>query len=406
MENKELSYGFKYLFPAICFLTNLTQIPAIVDLNLSSPISYGLWAIALVYGIIIIFMYGFDMRILYLMLALLSFVGIQGLMSMIVARNLVSSSLSTGLISSILVAIAGVIFGRFYSEELIMRTMKAYYISMVIVAINIYVKILHGSSFITSSQYAYSSKNSITGIIAVGIIFFIYMNKSEYLLLRIVEYLSLVFTIYIFLGLKSRASIVSLVAVIGLIVVLGSLKRSTKIALILSGVVLILSLVMSESFREILIDNILLTNRSLRNLDDVSSGRVTILKSFFRLIRGHYITGIGDHYLESFYFAAILQHGVFGGTIAILTSISPMLTVFRRNWNSSMIYRLVLYVSLFFLINGLFEGISPVGPGAKTYIMWLLFGISLSAGSRVSLREEYDYSILNKDEFDYDYNMN
>ena len=133
----------------------------------------------------------------------------------------------------------------------------------------------------------------------------------------------------------------------------------------------------SESFFEILVNNILFAGRTAINLNNLTSGRVSILSSFPEKISGHWLLGIGSTYYECFPLSCILQFGVIAGNLVILVAYSPLLFCIKLDRREP-IAAIFLMVSIGYIINSLFEGLAPVGPGVKCYYLWLMFGILMS----------------------------
>ena len=102
-----------------------------------------------------------------------------------------------------------------------------------------------------------------------------------------------------------------------------------------------------------------------------------MINSFPEMISGNWFTGIGPTYFECFPLSAILQFGLPGGILIILISLQPLLVSFSRR-NRSLNWNLLFLISLGYVVNGLFEGLTPLGPGVKCYYMWLLYGMLIN----------------------------
>ena len=188
---------------------------------------------------------------------------------------------------------------------------------------------------------------------------------------------AIAFELYVILLLRSRATLVSLILAIFAIVFSRNVKKSIKVAIGLIGAIVIVLLLTNSSFNNFIFNNVIFAGRNAANLNELTSGRVDIVGSFPDKIKGYWFTGIGSTYFECFPLSAILQFGLPGGLIIIIISLQPLFASFRRR-NESANWNLLFLISLGYSVNGLFEGLTPFGPGVKCYFMWLLYGLLLN----------------------------
>ena len=55
------------------------------------------------------------------------------------------------------------------------------------------------------------------------------------------------------------------------------------------------------------------------------------------------------------------------------------------------IWNILFLLSVGFIIDGLFEGLAPFGPGIKCYFLWLFFGIVLAFNNKAHYEEVNHY---------------
>lgn len=154
------------------------------------------------------------------------------------------------------------------------------------------------------------------------------------------------------------------------------MNKKKKIIVIIGVILLLILLFISDNFNDIVLNNIIFAGRDINDLDNLSSGRISIIREFPILIKNNWLTGIGPFYFECFPLSAILQFGLFAGGILIYISLLPLITSIKRKSND--LWEILYFLSIGYFINSLFEGLAPFGPGIKCYFLWLLFGILFS----------------------------
>ena len=360
-----------------CILSNLSQMPYFVKAGMTQNIAFPGWILVL----ISILITG-KIRINHLLKnvaagAVVFFAWIAAL-TVITSNSYFSSSMTYSFVIAIFMLCLGFWSGEYIDKRILNNIFICYIVSIVVVSISIFIQYFGWNFRFTSRIYAYSSKNSVSQMIFTAIIILIISYKPTKRLFKYLRIAAIAFEFYVILLLRSRATLVSFLICIVLILLSKNLKKGIKIAISLVGIGIAVFLVFSESAYDIALNYIVLAGRSTSNLDDLTSGRLSILSKFPNLISGHWIDGIGARYYESFPLSAVLQFGVIGGVILIWISLLPLLKSIKYR-SISKEWELLFLLSVGFCIDGLFEGLTPFGPGIKCYFLWLLFGIVFSS---------------------------
>ena len=223
-------------------------------------------------------------------------------------------------------------------------------------------------------------KNSFAPILLISIILLVFYNwRSTALLSRVLRlFLAALFLVFIFL-IRSRATIVCACVVAVLTVFYRGVKRRYKYVLIAGMVGSAVVIFHSEEAFNLIINQILLTGRKSLELDSLSSGRISDIISGFYLFQENMLTGVGSMYLDCFYVLSVYQYGVIGGCIVIGVALLPLVFVIRQGNSVPLYYRLIVIA---FSINGLFEGLTPIGPGVKCMLLWFVFGVYMQISAR------------------------
>lgn len=183
--------------------------------------------------------------------------------------------------------------------------------------------------------------------------------------------------------LRSRASIIGFFVCVFYIVISKEFNKKLKTLFSVAILIVIVLILTNDGFYNTFINNILLAGRDASSLDNLTSGRVTILRSFDDLIDNHWLMGIGATYFECFPISAILQFGIITGAVIIGIAYFPSLYAYRIR-NKNYITKIFFLICIGYVFNSFFEGLAPIGPGVKCYFMWLLFGILYSKRNKGS----------------------
>ena len=368
--------GFMLLVALACFLSNISQLPFFVSAGMTQKLNMPMWIMLLLY----IFLKK-KIKVFYstfkIFFAICSVFVLILLSSIVTNNSYFNSSVLQSLILSLFIYCLGTFVGDQFSDKDLKIVSMSYVISATMVAVSIYVEYFAAGFDITSRQYAYASKNSISQIIftAIVILMFIHFDKFRiFNLLKIV-----IFEVILLMLLKSRATIVGF-AICLLYIILGK-QFNRKIKYLLAVVVLIgtLVLLMNENLFDMFVGNIMFAGRNASSLDSLTSGRVSIVSEFPALIEGHWLTGIGSLYFECFPLSCILQFGIITGSIIIGIAYLPIIKSLKFD-RTNVYSSILVIVCIGYGINSIFEGLAPIGPGVKCYYMWLMYGILFARG--------------------------
>ena len=368
------------LVPLISLLTILTYVDFFPD-AIRYNLSYIVWLMVLVECFVECLITG---RI-RLKKAAITYVGLGLVFIVVVALfDFFSSNhyfSGGGVIYSILVAllvfICGVLLGNKLNEEDVEVICRWYALGAVLLAIILIIN-TGGDFGLKNRVYGGLNKNSVGQILSSAATILIIGISSKKgrsnTVIRIS--LSLLLIVVLFL-IRSRTCI--LCFSISVIIMLLSRYTNKKVKrwIVTALLILFAVIISNDTFRNILVTNILLANRDSTSLDSISSGRISIYSQFFTLMRGHELIGNGAQYYESFYLSVIVQFGYPLGLFLWYYVLYMLKQIRRMNRYLSYGWLLVI-ISISYSLNGLFEGLPPFGPGTKNFLLWLLFGLAIT----------------------------
>lgn len=367
-----------------CFLSNISQLPIFVQAGLTQRLSFPGWILLT----IAIFL-SRKIRItkptitqMSLGVALIIWLLLD---SLLISKFQFKSSMFYSYMISLFIFILGSWVSEYVNERVLENINRLFVVSIFLVSANIFVEFFGIGYNLSTRFYEYSSKNSVSQIIFTALILLIIRYTPQNAVGWLTKIGVIVFEMYVILLLRSRATLVSLLLCILVMVLARDTNRKMKAIICIVTLGVIVMLVVNEEFNNFIFNKVILANRSVANLNDLTSGRVSIISRFPQLIKGHWLTGIGPMYYECFPLSAILQFGIAGGILCIIISLQPLYKSFIFRHTSDEWYLLFL-IAIGYSVNGLFEGLAPFGPGVKCYYMWLLFGLLM--GRKTTLRQK------------------
>ena len=363
-----------------CLLSCLSQLPFFVSTGMTQMVSFPFWVIAFLF----LFLNSRGkISKSSLCLIIPAFIFISFILLAYIfnsSSTYFSSSLFYSYVISMFIFLIGNMAGKYTSEKMIKSIYWAYIVGTAIVSVSIFVQYFGFGYDLSSRIYAYGSKNSFAQIVFTAVVLLVISVKPRRKVHIVMKWGLVAFEILLMVYLRSRASLASLFVVVAIVLFSRSTRKSLKWFVVISAIILFVLVFANESLYETIFFNVILAGRDASNLDDLSSGRITILRSFPDIIKGSWFFGIGATYFECFYLSAILQFGILGGLVLIYISLVPAYYGICLSKNSENWYILML-ISVGYLVNGLFEGLTPFGAGIKCYFLWLLFGLLISRKS-------------------------
>ena len=362
-----------YLLILACFTSNLSQLPFVVNLGMTQIVNIPIWILLFIYIFVFNKIYiNKYLSILFIMINIIIICCF--IFPLFTGNQYLNSSILWSLLTSIYIYILGLFCSRSLDEKKLKKIFLSYIISTLIVAVVIYVEYFWGKETLTSTVYAYSSKNSISQIIFTSIIILIFFKYKNFRIKNLLYIICILFQSTLLFLLRSRATIVGYLLCLGYILFEKKVSLKLRKGIFFTLFLFFIIILLNYNIMNIFIYRILFASRSFNNIDDLTSGRISILSEFPNLIGDDLFTGIGSIYFECFPLSVILNFGIFIGTIVLIISYSPIFYSIKNRKKTR-------YDTLFFLIcigyffNSLFEGLAPIGPGVKCYFMWLMYGI-------------------------------
>lgn len=361
----------------VCAMTNISQMPVIVNAGYARYFSIPLWIILAVNCLLIL--KGIPYLHIKRLLFLLEIFAIYYFIARLFDNHYAYSALPYPIFLSIFVLFVGYLAGQFLFIDDIDLILTIYVLSSTFVCINVFEKYVFGIDM-GALTYAYASKNSVSQILFSSwlIILLKKFGKTSGFIKNTYYVLFFVLLTITLLGLKSRATIIGMPIAIIWVLMHGKMDRKVNRIIILLLIAVIALLLIKPQYYDMLVNNIFLGNRSVNSLDDISSGRFSQWENFGKEFKNSWLFGQGSAARESLVLTALLEFGVIGGCLIFVLALSPLWWCLARFNRANPFYLFFSSLAIVYIINGVFEQLAPFGPGVKCYLLWFLFGILLN----------------------------
>lgn len=380
--NKNNNKQIGNILCTLCFVTNIGQMPIFLNMISTRNIIIPMWIIFLAFCL-------FQNHILYignstLLLLMGVFFFAYYFLGSFLITGYKASELPYSIFLSFFIFIAGLIAGPLIKKDDIEKIYTAYVISGLLVGINVFVSYIFGSS-LSSRTYAYASKNSVSQILLTAwILILIYeFTKDNGIITRFFYIGSFGFLLYTLIGLRSRATLISIPIVFIIILANGKVTLRLRRALIVLLVFVTLFLILNQGFTENFITNVIYGGRNANDINDISSGRWDEWIAFPSQFVDKPLFGHGRMKRESLLLTALLEFGLIGGLDIIFIAFYPVWWAFRTWIHKDRHFLIFITIGISYFVNGIFEQLAPFGPGVKCYFLWFLLGLYVP----MSLRE-------------------
>ena len=355
----------------VCFISNISQLPILLNNGIIKLIVISCWAMIMVIASVIsvIKKEKISKKELNIFIWVLIFDLFILICEGLTHKQYIASSLVYPIHICAFIYLIGLLISKKCSEKDIRSIFNSYIISSCIVGIYIFINFFIGTNW-REGAYVYSSKNSISQILLSAIIFIaLYWDNKK---LKLVVMTAIFILICM---LKSRATIFgAIIAFIFYLFFIEENKKTKKICMCVA-VISIAIILTNEYIYDVIINNILLNNKSGSDLNDISSGRLDHLSFFLTNFKEDYFIGQGNVWVESFPLNTLLNYGILGSIPVFVIWLIPLNFLKRKNYRDKKLYNSLSLIYVVYMINSIFEALAPFGPGVKCYMLWLICGI-------------------------------
>lgn len=234
------------------------------------------------------------------------------------------------------------------------------------------------NAWMTNMEYLFASKNSlgqICGVGAVALFCLSFEEKNKWC--RIVELLGGGLLWLVTLLFQCRTATLG-VALATLVLMFLKRKKAMLLVVLLVAAICISLLPPAQS----ILSHALLLDKASAGAD-LSSGRIGFWADSLIAIKGNELFGLGDYYVDNMYINLLVNVGAVGAIAPLAIWISRLVINFRRSVDSHIrasiscqkwLLDLETALSVFYIVESFLEGNPPFGPGACSFMFWMLCG--------------------------------
>lgn len=369
-----------YLLIIAIFFTIISQTPFIWKLN-GLPTQLLIMPFWIVLAFISLFTHlKFDRKQAKMLLPLGLIVIAFLLFELLTGKAYVTSGLSQQIYMALIVSLVG-----YANADMIKKEWKVlvwcFLLTSVFVATDVYLQYFRGYDF-SRIEYVYRAKNSAASIFLSATLLATTLWRRKKWLMNGMLVLASAFLLYLCVMMRSRAVLLAIVFLPFIFIWWGGKGFGQKVMKSFLVLMAAAGFLMIPPVYNLLVRNILLkaTDGASVNVDlnYISSNRFDYFKTFAREINGHEILGLGYYYMDNFYLEAILHYGYVLGIAVIALALVPMFVSLFQKTTGQPLRTMFIALAFTYTLNAAFEGYAPFGPGAKSFILWLVCGCVLN----------------------------
>ena len=361
----------------------MTQVPFILDSGLDGPMKM-IWAVTFISMVFLHTDSIVDSKIRYIYIYTIPFFMYCAFMDSTTTEIYLNVDV-TNVMISLMVFITSYIFFKHHSEENTLQQLsKIALIGAAILSFTIYTAYFANYN-IMDKTYAYQEKNSIGQILLCCITAAAIFWRQNSVLYKSIKYIAITSISLLIIMLKSRATLIGVLYIIYYLIFKTDNKVLRRLTIVAS-LVAVIYILLSPTAYNVIVNGILLSNRDINDVDDLSSGRVGFISEATNMIAGHPWTGIGSYYLDCMPIAMILQFGIIGATI-VFVYIGRIWYDIHKLDKSIDLHLCTHLIFIPMMLNSLFEAQPPFGPGMKCFLLWMMLGFSMAYESIYSEEE-------------------
>ncbi|MCM3163749.1 O-antigen ligase family protein [Metabacillus litoralis] len=285
--------------------------------------------------------------------------------------NYINSNFPYYLHINLLILILGFYTANFIKLQ---DLMKWFIYSALVTGILVYLEYYRGTDWINATTYVYTSKNGTAMLMLIPILMM--FNFKEKFSVKFKLFYSVIFFILLIM-IRSRTILFAL----PFCFFVYWKNTNIKLKFFLPIIVFLISLGMYDYIFP-MIKNILYNNSTNVTLNTLLSGRIDHYIYFINNFSTAPLFGHGEHYLESFFIMSLYQYGIFGSLPLFLILIIPVFALKKINDIKLRSFTSMLLIVV--LINAVFEGVAPFGPGIKFLFFWFVVGYVFNSKSEES----------------------
>lgn len=286
--------------------------------------------------------------------------------------------LSANYIRVLFVPLLVTIAGDMYADEsnnLFNRIGRLYLICAVIFAF--WVQRTYFPSYnvwLSTRVYLFTQKNSAAQIWVAAIFISIFLLTYRSTFERNLIYLSCAYLLLVTGLSQCRTALLGIATAIIAFAVSRAKNKVKWILLMSTAVVMVWCIPVTRGFIE---QALFLNKYAGADLNTFSSGRIGAFETAFKSILTTPIIGVGRYYVDCSYILILTESGVIGFALIEWIWIEKIVRCFRyQRENMTRIF--LFMMTIFYIVESIFEGFPPFGPGVSSFMFWFMSSLLMN----------------------------
>ena len=274
------------------------------------------------------------------------------------------------------------------SLRIIENVIKTYIIFSVALALYINITYFNSyNSWLSLHEYVFMDKNSAAQIWCTAVLLCFYLIKYENKRSGIIWWIIAIYIVIVCGLSQCRTAILGLLICL-LVYVIGYQKKYKFIIVLFISIVISILLLNTKS-REFIYQALRLNLYSTFDFNTITSDRGIAINRALEYIKQHPFIGTGKYYADCSYISILAESGLFGFLIIESIWVHRIYLNIRcskedryNNFNV-----IVIMFTLFYIIESIFEGYPPFGPGVSSFMFWFLSEQHFSNNSNTNFQK-------------------
>lgn len=365
----DLGALFKFVFSVTIAVSVLSQMSEFE--YIFRPLMYVMWVFMLCYLVIV---NGFVLRLtgftLFFVVAYLIYFCYCLVLTFFGTDHIHSFYLKLLLVPILCCVVTDLSVDCYGRDDIFHSLIISYEISSLILALYINVNFFVSyDRWVSNNGYLFAQKNSASQILGVAALlsFFICRNSSK--ISKVTKFALFVLSIYFILIIalsKCRAVLLALccVAVVNFFI---NVKH--KILYLIACTIIVVVCVQNSTVSNFIVNSLNLNSYD-GDINRFSSNRIDLWKKAIEVFSKNVMFGVGNYYVDNSYLSILAESGILGFIVIEsiwLTKVIGSIGLFKIDRGLG---GLLLCLTVFYLVESLFEAFPPFGPGISIMFFW------------------------------------
>ena len=281
------------------------------------------------------------------------------------------------------------ILGYEISKEDLKKICIAYFYSMAIISIPLFIFYLRGTD-LSSSVYEYRyGKNEISVLIFCALVISLTIYQPKGFIQKLIRIIAIAFFVIDEIFLRARSVLLCLGLLICILIFCNNtINKRARFISIASVFVILLVFYFNPNVYRNFISQIVYAGRDANSISDLSSGRSDTIITGIEIFLENPLFGVGKRgTIDCFYVSILASDGLLG-LPGIIMALMPFVWSIRNLKNHSDVDLCFFSIAASLFLISILEELAPFGPGTRCYILWLMWGILLVNNQGSGLKQE------------------